>query len=88
MLSKGCQEHSEENSKALSVMKELEEVSLKLDAELPRYSSKSFAGAEWGGRFLGNNSWAPLPCRGQLLYAGCPGSFIEGKHFKRSRNWK
>ncbi|XP_066491917.1 HAUS augmin-like complex subunit 8 isoform X2 [Tiliqua scincoides] len=36
VLSKGHQQHSEENSKALSVMKELEEVSLKLDAELQR----------------------------------------------------
>ncbi|KAJ6664334.1 hypothetical protein lerEdw1_008553 [Lerista edwardsae] len=51
MLSKGCREHSEENSKALSVMKELEEVSLKLDAELPRYSSKSLEFFAGGGTF-------------------------------------
>lgn len=49
VLSKGHQQHSEENSKTLNVMKELEEVCLKLDAELPRYSSRSivfFAGVD------------------------------------------
>lgn len=37
VLNEALLQNFEENAKALNVMKELEEVSLKLDAELPRY---------------------------------------------------